>query len=372
MPSIDLPPAAIEQLSAARVPGAVVAIARDGEPALQMAYGADARGALLSPASLMPVASVTKLATALAVLRLADQGRLHVDDPLYLHLPEAAAAHSAATIAMLLSHSAGMPLDLAAADAPYAPGLDWSRLGLACLACLPEAAPGERVQYSNVGYGLLGLLVERLMGMPFRSALRILVLEPLGIEGYLGEEPPQPPAWVADVRGEHAGTAIEPFNSPFWRSLALPWAGLVTTAAGALALVRAFQGIPDGFLAQPTRDRAVRSQTGDLGGGFMPPMQWERAPWGLGPEIRGAKLPHWLPLSMPDAYGHAGASGTLAWYDPGSRVAFALLGMRSAESGWLLRRGPALVEALVGLLERSAELPPGLYGTMGSLRELED
>jgi CubicO group peptidase (beta-lactamase class C family) len=352
MPSIDLPRAALDQLEAARVPGVVVALVRAGGPALLIAHGTDARGARLSAESLMPVASVTKLATALAVLRLADQGRLHVDDPLYLHLPEALAAHSVATIAMLLSHSAGMPLDLAAADAPYAPGLDWPQLGLACLACLPEAAPGERVQYSNVGYGLLGLLVERLTGLPFGSALRSLVLEPLGVEGYLGEEPPRAPAWVADVRGEHAGTAIEPFNSPFWRSLALPWAGLVTTAAGALALVRAFQGEAPLVLSEPLRARAVQSQTGDLGGGFVPPMRWERAPWGLGPEIRGVKLPHWLPLSMPDAYGHAGASGTLAWYDPGSRVAFALLGMRSAESGWLLRRGPALVEALVGLLDR--------------------
>jgi beta-lactamase class C len=177
------------------------------------------------------------------------------------------------------------------------------------------------------------------------------VLAPLGVEGYLGEEPPRPPAAIADVRGAHAGGALEPFNSPFWRSLALPWAGLVTTADGALALVRAFQGAPGGFLSPATRARAVQSQTGDLGGGFVPPMRWERAPWGLGPEIRGAKRPHWLPESMPDAYGHAGASGTLAWADPGTQISFALLGMRSAEGGWLLRRGPALVAALAEMVE---------------------
>ena len=64
------------------------------------------------------------------------------------------------------------------------------------------------------------------------------MLGPLRVEAYLGiGDLPRPAARTRDVRGRAAGTEIEPFNSAFWRSLAMPWAGLVTTAEGALRLV---------------------------------------------------------------------------------------------------------------------------------------
>ncbi|MHB1161589.1 MAG: serine hydrolase domain-containing protein, partial [Chloroflexota bacterium] len=210
--------------------------------------------------------------------------------------------------------------------------------------------PLTRVQYSNVGYGLLAVAVERRTGQPFPAALRSLVLEPLRIEGYLGEQPPRPPALLEGVKGSHAGSSLEPFNSPFWRSLAMPWAGLVTTASGALALVRAFLEPPAGFLTPELAAEATRNQVGDLAGGFVPPLIWSRSPWGLGPELRDEKKPHWVPappVVSPDSFGHSGASGCIAWADPSSRVAWAILGTRTADGGWLLRRGPALAEAIL-------------------------
>src|SRR6185503_7846656 len=139
------------------------------------------------------------------------------------------------------------------------------------------------------------LIVEQQTSQPFPAALEALVLAPLGIEGYLGGELPRAPVTLADVRSSHAGTALEPFNSAFWRSLALPWAGLVTTASGALGLVRAFRGIPSGFLSPGLLARATSNQAGDLSGGFMPPLIWPRCWWGLGPELRDSKDPHWAP-----------------------------------------------------------------------------
>src|SRR5207244_181967 len=103
---------------------------------------------------------------------------------------------------------------------------------------------------------------------------------------------PRPAARPRDVRGRVAGTEIEPFNSAFWRSLAMPWAGLITTAEGALGLVRAFTG---DFLRPGTRARATGDQTGGLDGGFGGPLLWRPSPWGLGPELRGRKRPHWAP-----------------------------------------------------------------------------
>lgn len=332
----------------ARVPGIVLAVARDGGPVAELVFGTDASANALRSDTLFPVASITKLATALAVLRLADTGALQVGEPLSRYLPEAGASQPEVTLRALLCHTAGMGLDLTSEQAPYAPGLSWPALAAACLATAPAEMPGQRVQYSNIGYGLLGLVVERASGKPFNSALSELVLEPLGIEGYLGVEPPRSPAVLADIRGAHAGTELSPYNSRFWRSLGFPWGGLVTTAKGALALVQAFQGYPADFLHPETRLEAVRNQVGELGGGLVPPMYWKHCPWGLGPELRNAKQPHWSPPeAAPDSFGHSGASGCVAWCDPNSGVAWAILGARTADSGWLLRRAPAIGAAIL-------------------------
>lgn len=337
-----------EVLRVAQVPGMVLAVARDAQPAEVLAIGDDALGHPLARDTLFPVASITKLATALAVLRLADQGALTLDDQLSEHLPEAVAAQHGVTIRALLCHTGGLPIDVADALASYAPGLDWPKLCIACLETPLETPPGTRVQYDNVGYGLLAAVVEWRTNRGFAAALRDLVLDPLGIEGYLGAEPPRAMATLADVRGRHRGGELEPFNSPFWRSLALPWAGLLTTAEGALALVRAFQGHPADFLRPATRAEATHNQTGDLAGGFVKPLYWSPCPWGLGPDLRGDKTPHWAPPDAgPDSFGHSGASGCLAWAAPAVGVAWALLGARTADSGWLLRRAPAIGAAIV-------------------------
>ena len=347
--SQSVQPAVADVMQRGQVPGLALAIARAGQPVEHLVVGADARGRPLERDSLFPVASVTKLATALAVLRLVDAGALALDDPLAWHLPAAAAAQSGVTARTLLCHTSGLPLDLPEDAAPYARGLDWPALMAACLLTPLEAPPESRVQYSNVGYGLLAAIVERHTGKDFPAALADLVLGPLGVEGYLGVEPPRPPAALADARGQHAGGELEPFNSPFWRSLALPWAGLVTTVGGALALVRAFAGAPQGFLSPDLRDEAVRSHTGELSGGFVAPLLWSPSPWGLGPEVRGRKAPHWVPAEAgPDSFGHSGASGALAWAAPAHDTAWAILGARTADNGWLLRRAPAIGTAILG------------------------
>lgn len=81
-------------------------------------------------------------------------------------------------------------------------------------------------------------------------------------------KPPRQPARIADV-DEFTGTDLEPFNTPFWRALALPWGGLLTTAAGALELVRTFLGIAPGFLHAETVTLATQNQAGNLGGGII-------------------------------------------------------------------------------------------------------
>jgi beta-lactamase class C len=99
----------------------------------------------------------------------------------------------------------------------------------------------------------------------------------------------------------------------------------VVTAAGALALVHAFGEIHVDFLAAGTRAAATSDQTGGLGGGFSS-VRYEHCPWGLGPELRGDKNPHWAPTdASPESFGHYGATGCLVWADPWSNLAWAIL-----------------------------------------------
>jgi CubicO group peptidase (beta-lactamase class C family) len=244
------------------MPGSALAVALRSEPAQTLCLGCDAAGHDLVPESLFPVASVTKLATALAVLRLVEAGRLALDDSLAEHLPEAAAARPGVTPRALLSHTAGLPLDLPDGAAPYRRGLTWRALASACLRVSLEREPGTYVQYSNVGPGLLAVIVERQTGQDFAAALTQLVLDPLGIEGYLGAEPPRAPVAIGGIAGAHAGTELETFNSAFWRALALPWGGLVMTLTGALARIQVFAGRAPSVLGPEICAEVTRDQTG--------------------------------------------------------------------------------------------------------------
>jgi CubicO group peptidase (beta-lactamase class C family) len=329
--------------------GFSVAAGRRGEPAEQVVVGVDGAGRPLAADSLFPVASVAKLAVALAVLRLAEAGRLSPDDDLGRHLPEAAAAVPGVTLRSLLAHTSGLPAS-PQAEAPYGPGVTSQALAAACLRLAPERPPGSAFVYGNVGYGLLGVVIERVTGRRLFPALTELVFDPLGIEAYVGVEPPRPPAVVSGLRGEFTGTALEAFNSTFWRSLG--WDDLVTTAPGALALVRAFMGEPATWLRSDTIAEATRDQTGGLPGVAGTPFAFMAGPWGLGPELQLGGKPAWAPAEAgPRSFGHAGSSGCVVWAAPDAGVAWAALSGRAMgpPDHWLLTRAGLLGSTVLGL-----------------------
>ena len=192
------------------VPGMVVAAANQGRQRETLITGTDAVGTPLADDTLFPVASLTKLATALAVLRLADRGALSLDDELARHLPDAAATRPGVTIRRLLTHTAGLPDSYPEEPEIYRIGLTWPAIARACLRTALVHMPGSRVLYSAVGYSLLAVVVERLTGQPFPLALADLVLTPLDVEAYLGVEPPRAPARV-DVDDTFRSYAVGAF-----------------------------------------------------------------------------------------------------------------------------------------------------------------
>jgi CubicO group peptidase (beta-lactamase class C family) len=160
-----------------RVPSLVAGVVREG--ALGWSAG---RGAVDEPHTDVQyrLGSISKTVTAVAVLRLRDEGLLDLDDPLERHV--GGTPFGDRTIGQLLSHGAGLRSE--------SPGLWWERVegepwaGLSTQLTgddVPHAA-GRRFHYSNLGYGALGELVARLRGAPWPDIVRDEVLLPLGMD----------------------------------------------------------------------------------------------------------------------------------------------------------------------------------------------
>lgn len=172
--------------------GAAVALIEGGQITLQRAYGfADAeRQERVTLATTFNAASVTKAVTAWGVLRLADEGKYGLNDPVFNHvkrwkLPPAEWPATDVTIARILSHTAGlshpttgiwfvgdeMP-SLEAALSGESNGYGDTRL---------VAQPGTRYAYSGGGYSILQLLLEEASGTTIASYMERAVLRPLGM-----------------------------------------------------------------------------------------------------------------------------------------------------------------------------------------------
>jgi CubicO group peptidase (beta-lactamase class C family) len=168
-----------------RVPGAAVLVLRDGMPLYRRAFGfADLEhGVAATAASNFRLASMTKQFTAAAILLLAEDGRLTLDDPLNKWLPELAPAADAVTIRQLLTHTSGLPdyEDLIPAqETRQLHEADVLRL-LAAAQQQSYFPPGTRYRYSNTGYALLALIVARASGRDFAGFLRARIFIPLGM-----------------------------------------------------------------------------------------------------------------------------------------------------------------------------------------------
>lgn len=258
----------METIETRTVSGMVVGVADADQPIEHVIAGTDAVGHPLTHDTLFPVASTTKLAVALAILRLQDMGALHVQDQIARYVPEAVVASSGITLRSLLAHTSGVPESYPQEADIYGLDLTWSRIAQACLETPLVETPHTKVRYSDVGYSLLAVIVERVTGQPFPAALQTLVCAPLGLEAYLGVVPPRRPAVIDVGDSLFAGTPLEFYNSPFFQVLGEPASGLVTTVVGALCLVRAYHDSAATLLTMETQAAARSDQTDHLGGGI--------------------------------------------------------------------------------------------------------
>lgn len=123
------------------------------------------------------IGSITKTFTAVLVLRLRDEGRLDLDDLVEQHLPDAPLAGR--TIGQLLAHTGGLRAERAGSWWERSPGSDWDGLVASLRGERPVFPAGRRFHYSNVGYGVLGALVESRRGRDWAQCVAVELLAPL-------------------------------------------------------------------------------------------------------------------------------------------------------------------------------------------------
>lgn len=174
--------------------GLSLAIAHQGRPVLAQAFGhADlGTGQRLTPQHRFRIASHSKTFTATAVMLLREQGRLQLDDPIGRHVPGLHPRVAAATLAQLLSHSAGLVRDGRDAGqwVERRPFLNEAELR-ADLADGPSIEVNTRFKYSNHGYALLGMAIEAVTGQSYTDWVARNVVAASGLTDTLPDAPAQ-------------------------------------------------------------------------------------------------------------------------------------------------------------------------------------
>ena len=166
-------------------PGVVVGIAQHGELFYRKAFGMASleHARALTTATRLRIGSVSKHFTCLAALLLCEEGLLDADAGIGTYIPELSRAGGAPTLRQLMSHRGGQrcALDLAL----LTQGLAIPPRGATLAAQIRQRDenfhPGERMMYSNGGYHLLSLAIERASGMPFDAFLDARIFTPMGM-----------------------------------------------------------------------------------------------------------------------------------------------------------------------------------------------
>jgi CubicO group peptidase (beta-lactamase class C family) len=170
---------------ATRIPGVAVAVVRGRDVVHTAGYGHTADGDAVTDRTVLPVASLSKSITALAVLQLVEAGRVRLDAPVRDQLPEFTMADdraAAITVRQLLDQTSGM------SDTTYrsvsGPALHTLEQAVASMRGARLAAdPGARFDYHNPNYQVAARLVEVVSGLSFDAYLRQRVFGPLGMTG---------------------------------------------------------------------------------------------------------------------------------------------------------------------------------------------
>jgi len=301
-------------VSTGLIPGAVLLIGHDGQVVYRKAYGERA----LIPAreamtvdTIFDAASLTKvIATTSAIMKLFDQGKIRLNDPVTNYLPEFQGGRSEITIRNLMTHFSGLrpDLDLQPVWSGYDTGIHRALIDK------PVRGPGLRFVYSDINFELLGEIVHRLSGQTLADFARENIFEPLGMRETMFQPPAAlkpriAPTEIDPATGQPLRGVVHDPTSRYMGGIA-GHAGLFTTAAdlAKFAEMMIGRGESNGvrIFSAPTVEKFTTPQSP----ADQPILR------GLGWDIDSSFSSNRGDLFPIGSYGHTGFTGTSIWIDP--------------------------------------------------------
>jgi D-alanyl-D-alanine carboxypeptidase len=240
------------------MPGMTVAIGKKGTILYVQGYGVSdlTTRQTAQPSVLFEIGSITKQFTAALIMKLQEQGQLHVDDSIATYLPEYNFPPSI-TLRMMLTHTSGL------ADFTNFPQLgDWVRHGVSEATVLTAVSqpplqfqPGTQYSYSNSNFFALGTIIEKLTGQSYAADLDQYILQPLGMTNTYYS---LPPADQSAAGYTNNGSGLVP---------AILWERSAAFAAGALSsnvydLVAWDNALLNGKVVSPASFKAMTTSNG--------------------------------------------------------------------------------------------------------------
>lgn len=185
-------------------PGLAFGLVVDGKLLLSGASGFSeiATSTKASPKSLFRIASMSKSVTAMGILALQKEGKLKLDDPAYLYVPELKSMPSlttdapAITIRHLLTHMAGFPEDNPWGDRQL-DTKDEDLIALISKGISFSNVPGVTYEYANLGFAMLGKIITNVSGKPYQQYINEVIFKPLGMNSTIWEYTEAPKSLLA-------------------------------------------------------------------------------------------------------------------------------------------------------------------------------
>ncbi|MEQ8786262.1 MAG: serine hydrolase domain-containing protein [Pirellulaceae bacterium] len=323
-----------KHIEAGQISGAVTLVAKDGKLVHLAARGlADVEAERkMQDDALFCIASMTKPITAAAVMILADEGKLALDDPVAKYVPQfkQAALQDGArpkreiTIRDLLTHTSGLvgSQQNTGTLAETAKAIAARPLGF---------EPGAKWQYSP-GITVCGRVVEVASGQAYEDFLAQRIFEPLGMNDTTFNPTPEQQERIARLykpgdKPKTIAPADHWLNDVSQQRSPNPSGGLFSTAEN---MARFYQAILNGgeldgrrIVSRNAVEQMTHIQTGDLVTGFTPGNGWGLG-WCVVREPQGVSK-----MVSPGTFGHGGAFGTQGWVDPQRKMIFVLMIQRT-------------------------------------------
>ncbi|HLJ15043.1 MAG TPA: exo-beta-N-acetylmuramidase NamZ domain-containing protein [Bryobacteraceae bacterium] len=305
------------------IPGAVLLVGHNGVVVYRKAYGSRVlipRHETMTVNTIFDAASLTKvIATTSCIMKLFEQGKIRLSDPVTNYLPEFQGGHSGITVRDLLTHFSGMPpdLDLNPPWHGYQTGIEKALIEK------PIGPPGVRFVYSDINFILLGEIVHRLSGKMLNEYAREILFQPLGMRETMFLPP-------ASLRPRIAPTEIDPetgrplrgvVHDPTSRYMGgiAGHAGLFTTADDMSRFAEMLLGRGQRKGVRIFSPLTVRKFTTPETPADQPILR------GFGWDIDSPFSGNRGELYPLGSFGHTGFTGTSLWVDPRSKSYVILL-----------------------------------------------